>query len=149
MKFISIFAKEKINLGRQVEIDIAKALSIIFMIFCHVQIISAYYSNTINPIYKLIVVDIFGGAFAAPIFMFCMGVALVYSKRTQWDLLIKRGLKLLIMALFVNICEAIIPHFLSGILLGNSDAFPIYGGLIIFYCDILFFASFSLILIDI
>lgn len=30
-----LFSDEKINTGRQVELDIAKALSIIFMIFLH------------------------------------------------------------------------------------------------------------------
>ena len=142
-------AKDNINKGRQVELDIAKAISIVFMILTHVEIIAVLFSNTISYDYHYIVTLVSGGVFSAPVFMFCMGVGLVYSRNTQWNFLIKRGFNLFIMAIFVNVCEFIIPHFLSEILLGNSQKFPIFGGLILFYCDILFFASLSFILIGI
>ncbi len=149
MNLSEIFAKDNINKGRQVELDIAKAISIVFMILTHVEIIAVLFSNTISYDYHYIVTLVSGGVFSAPVFMFCMGVGLVYSRNTQWNFLIKRGFNLFIMAIFVNVCEFIIPHFLSEILLGNSQKFPIFGGLILFYCDILFFASLSFILIGI
>lgn len=36
----SLFSDEKVNLGRQAELDIAKAISIIFMIFLHTPMVA-------------------------------------------------------------------------------------------------------------
>lgn len=145
MYFDNLFSKENVNTGRQVELDIAKALSIIFMVFLHTMWVVMNYNSALSPVYEFVVGNILGRPYAAPIFMFCMGVGIVYSRHSQGDVMIKRGVKLYLLGILVNIFEWFIPHFLSGTLLGNWDAFPIYGGLLLFCVDILAFAGLSFI----
>lgn len=145
----NLFATDKINLGRQKELDMAKAFSIIFMVFVHVFLIALYFNNSFSKGYKLIFDDILGGPAAAPIFMFCMGVGVVYSRHSQWNVMIKRGIMLMLLGIFVNFFEYILPWFYSGILLGNWNTFDIFGGLIIFEVDILAFAGLSFIMMGI
>ena len=86
-----LFSDEKINTGRQVELDIAKALSIIFMVFVHILMVAPAFNNTISPSYLLIVGNILGRPCAAPVFMFCLGVGIIYSRRSQWIVILLRG----------------------------------------------------------
>lgn len=144
---MSLFSDKKINTGRQVEFDIAKALSIIFMIFVHTLIVASYFPSSVTHIYSHVVDDILGGPCAAPVFMFCMGIGVVYSRHSQWNIMIKRGVKLLILSILVDVAEFVIPHFLSGVLLNRWDLFGVYGGLILFYVDILDFAGLSFIIL--
>lgn len=145
----NLFSDEKVNTGRQVEIDIAKALSIIFMIFCHTLMVVTAFSNSISPTYQFIFSDILGKPCAAPIFMFCMGVGVVYSRHSQWDVMIKRGVKLYLTGILVNIFEFFRPCIACGILLGQWDIFPTAGGLLLFCVDILAFAGMAFILMGI
>ena len=39
---MNFLADKKVNTGRQKELDIAKALAIIFMIFCHVIVFASF-----------------------------------------------------------------------------------------------------------
>ena len=145
MKISNLFSQEKVNVGRQVELDIAKALSIIFMIFLHTMWVEMNYNHAFSPIYEFTVGNLLGRPYAAPIFMFCMGVGIVYSRHSQWDTMVKRGVKLYLLGILVNVFEWFIPHFLSGTLLGNWDAFIIRDGLMLFSVDILAFAGLSFI----
>lgn len=77
----SLFNSEKVNTERQLELDIAKALSIIFMVFVHCIIICEYLNYSLSDAYTIIVQYILGGPCAAPVFMFCMGVGIIYSKK--------------------------------------------------------------------
>lgn len=144
-----IFSKNKVNIGRQTELDIAKALSIIFMIFLHALMVVSVFNNEISIPYQLIIGNILGKPYAAPIFMFCMGVGVVYSRHSQADVMIKRGVKLFLLGILVNVFEFFIPCYLSGILLHRWDIFPTAGGLLLFCVDILAFAGLSFILMGI
>ncbi len=145
----NLFSYEKVNTGRQVELDIAKSFSIIFMIFLHTMWVMMSYNHAFSPSYEFIVGNILGRPYAAPIFMFCMGVGIVYSRNSQWDKMVKRGAILYLLGILVNIFEFVIPHFVSGTLLGNWNAFPINGGLLLFCVDILAFAGLAFISIGI
>ena len=74
-----------------------------------------------------------------------MGVGIVYSRHSQWDTMIKRGVILYFLGILVNVFEFILPHFLIGYLLGNWNAFPIFGGFLLFCVDILAFAGLAFI----
>lgn len=145
----NLFFTEKINTGRQVELDIAKAMSIIFMIFLHTVMVAKGFNYSLSPAYDFIVSNVLGRPCAAPVFMFCMGVGIVYSRHSQWDKMIRRGIKLYILCLLVNIFEFFLPGVISGILLGRWDAFPMAGGLLLFCVDILAFAGLAFILMGI
>lgn len=145
----NLFSKDKINTGRQIELDIAKSFSIIFMIFVHTVTTATLFEYTISLPYSVIVEFILGGPFSAPVFMFCMGIGLIYSRNSQPNKMIKRGIKLFLIGLLVNIFSFIFPHFLSQYLLNSGDLFPIFGGLVLFYVDILGFAGLSFVILGI
>lgn len=145
----NIFSDEKINIGRQVDLDLAKAFSIIFMVFVHCLLFSTYFEFSISPFYFHAFNDILGGPMCAPLFMFCMGVGLVYSRHSQSDIMIKRGIKLWLLGLFVNFGEFIMTHFLLGYLFNDWTTVPIFGGLVLFCVEILAFAGLSFIVLGI
>lgn len=103
----------------------------------------------INPSYGFIVGNVLGRPYAAPIFMFCMEVGIVYSRRSQWDIMVKRGITLFLLGILVNVFEFFLPYYVCGTLLGSWDIFPIAGGLLLFCVDILAFAGLSFILMGI
>ena len=144
-----LFSEEKVNAGRQVELDIAKCMAIVFMMILHCQMVTLGFSNEISAAMQKAVGQFLGCPFAAPVFMFSMGVGIVYSRNQDPAYLIKRGIKQMLLGLVVNIGEFFIPHFLAGKLLGEWDIFPIAGGLLLFCVDILAFAGMAMILIGI
>lgn len=145
----NLFSNEKVNTGRQIELDIAKALSIIFMIFVHPLMVVPAFNSSLSPTYVFIFGNVLGRPLAAPIFMFCMGVGIVYSRRSQWDTMIKRGVKLYLLGILVNIFEFFLPCFVCGTLLGRWDVFPMAGGLLLFCVDILAFVGMAFVLMGI
>ena len=144
-----LFSNEQVNRGRQVELDLAKCLAIFFMIFLHCYFATSYFEFDISSGLVRVVSQLFGGPFAAPVFMFAMGVGMVYSKNQEPAYLIKRGIKLLQLGFFVNIGEFFVPYFLAGNLLGDWEKFPIANGLLLFCIDILAFAGMAFILVGI
>ncbi len=145
----NLFSKEKVNTGRQVELDMAKTLSIIFMVFVHVAWVILSFDNNLSNAYVLLFSNILGRPCAAPVFMFCMGVGIVYSRRNQWDKMIRRGVTLFLAGIVVNIFEFFIPYYVYGFLFGSWDVFTIAGGLLLFCIDILAFAGLTFILLGI
>lgn len=144
-----LFSKDKINTNRQIELDIAKSFSTIFMIFIHTITIAMLFENTISLPYYIIVGSILGGPFSAPVFMFCMGIGIIYSRHSQSNAMVKRGIKLFLLGLLINIFSFIIPHFLSQYLLNSGHIFQIFGWLKLFYVDILEFAGLSFVIFGI
>jgi surface polysaccharide O-acyltransferase-like enzyme len=57
---LDLFSKEKVNTGRQVELDIAKALAIIFMIFLHTLMVVKGFNYSLNPTYDFIISNVLG-----------------------------------------------------------------------------------------
>lgn len=146
---MSLFSNEPVNTGRQVELDLAKCLAIFFMIFLHCLMVTNGFANDISLFMQRGIAQLVGGPFAAPVFMFAMGVGIVYSRNQMPGYLIKRGIKLMLIGLVVNIGEFFLPHYLAGKLLGEWDIFPIAGGLLLFCVDILAFAGMAMILIGV
>ncbi len=145
----NMFSDQRINSGRQVELDLAKCLAIFFMIFLHCFFVTVGFHNTISKPMARIIGQLLGGPFAAPVFMFSMGVGMVYSRNQEPVYMVKRGIKLMLLGLVVNVGEFLLPHFLAGKLLGKWDIFPIAGGLLLFCIDILAFAGMAFILIGV
>lgn len=88
------FSKEEVNRKRVPEIDIARALAVIFMVICHVFI----ELNVRYDVLGLPIDGILGGPFAAPVFMFLMGIGMAYSRHSDAKWMFIRGLKLLAIA---------------------------------------------------
>ena len=103
---------------RYLEIDFVKFAAIIFMIFVHTYEVFTYdaffeSAGYENPVLQALnfIVEFFGGAPAAPVFMFCMGLGLTFSKNPTPSKFMKRGVVLLLVGLLVNFLEEILPIF--------------------------------------
>ena len=143
------FQIKKINTGRQKELDLAKSLPIIFMVFVHVLWVIQCFDNILSPGYVLIASNILGRPCAAPVFMFCMGAGMIYSRHGRWDQMIKRGVTLFLSGILVNVFEFFVPYYLYGYLFNDWSLFTIADGLLLFCVDILAFAGLTFILIGI
>lgn len=121
---LDLFSKEPVNTGRQPEMDFAKCLAIVFMVFVHVLICCPTTVPAHSP-YDLIV-NFLGAPPAAPVFMFCLGVGLVYSRHSTPNLLVRRGLWLWFLGYLLNFLRGTLP-----LLVGASwidPATPLLGG---------------------
>ena len=92
--------REKINVSRQPELDVAKVFAIFFMIIIHVADNMGTITGTQGTV--PILLDFIGGPLAAPVFMFAMGVGMVYTKHSTPGDFAKRGVHLLIVAYVLN-----------------------------------------------
>lgn len=93
---IDLFSREKINIGRQLEFDLAKVLAIFFMAIIHVYgVMSGIAYKTMADSAFRIIIEFLGGPLAAPMFMFAMGVGMVYTKHNSPRDFAIRGVKLL------------------------------------------------------
>mgnify|MGYP003295684810 CR=1 FL=1 len=95
--FKKMLSRDDVNTGRQIEIDIAKAVCIIFMIVCHAfeQIPNIEGSA---GVFEFIEMRIFNTLLGATLFMFCMGIGLAYSRNNDPKKIILRGATLLLIA---------------------------------------------------
>lgn len=93
-----MFSKNEINTGRQLELDVAKAFAVIFMITVHVfDHITDMHGNVFPKI-----VEFFGCAPAAGVFMFAMGVGMVYTRHDSPKEFAMRGIKLMLIGYVLN-----------------------------------------------
>lgn len=106
--------KERINLGRQGELDVAKALAIPYMVMVHVYEELSGVDYTVRPdnLFRGIL-EFLGGPLAAPVFMFAMGVGMVYTRHRNPRAFALRGLRLLAAGYILNLLQLTIPYLLS------------------------------------
>jgi len=93
-----MFSGVEVNDGRQLELDVAKAFAVIFMITVHVFDHMTDMGGEVLPK----VVEFLGCAPAAGVFMFAMGVGMVYTRHNSPKEFAFRGLKLLLMGYILN-----------------------------------------------
>lgn len=138
---MNILGNKIVNNGRQIELDIAKGLAIFFMIAVHVQseLGDPYISTTIIGG----IVDFFGTIPAAPVFMFLLGTGIVFSKKSEPKILMKRGLKLIGLGYLLNIVRTMIV-FLPPLLFGDISSYTSELIVSLVNIDILQFAGFAL-----
>lgn len=109
---VGLFADHEVNTGRQQFLDIAKALSIVFMMAVHVMF---GYANTEDVEggawgagwFLRILDDILGGTLSAPVFMFAMGVGVMYSHASDPASQARRGRVLLWKAILMNVLRSL------------------------------------------
>ncbi|WP_151736866.1 acyltransferase family protein [Paenibacillus tengchongensis] len=130
------FGNEKINTGRQPELDLAKGCAILFMVWTHVF-------DELSPdsqgILVTLVRNILGGPFAAPVFMICLGIGVSYSRNNSPKDLMKRGFSLLGIGLLLNIFRYVLPDLAKYAITHESTY--LYHTFSLFSVDILQFAG--------
>lgn len=137
----NIFTKENSNTKRQLELDIAKGLAIIFMVWVHVN---EYYQGTLyhGGTYNRIV-EFLGSPPAAPVFMILLGTGAVYSRSSTPKKLAVRGMKLLFGGYLFSFFRDAIPYAL--LYVREEDKALITEGLdLLWGVDILQFAGLAL-----
>jgi len=136
--FKDLILDEKINSGRQKEIDLFRGFTAIVLILCHVSLYLG--DNGDNALF--VFGDIIGSEFGAPVFMAMMGMSIVYSKNNDPNNLLKRGILLFISGYILNIVRSLLAY----IIMPDMDYFSTLESL--FLIDILPFAGLSFILIS-
>jgi len=133
----------KVNSGRQFELDLAKFLAILFMVLVHSFDYSTLGLEGSTSARGLI--EFLGSPLAAPVFMFCMGVGMVYSRHNSPEEMFHRGLHLFAIGYLLNLYRTIIPvaTYLSG-MFSWAEAKPLMVAMLL-CVDILPFAGLAFI----
>ena len=137
MKYL---ATEKVNRGRQPEIDCLKAFCIVFMILLH-----AYEECAEEPggfYHVLVGIEALTGAGA---FMICMGLGMRYSRRQSPKDDLTRGFVLLTVSQLLNLLRDSLPCLIA--YWGTGKQIFMATALLIVQTDILTFAGFAFLLI--
>ena len=139
------FDKDPVNLGRQKELDIAKGIALIFMTISHsIEILGWFFDPQIASIPSWADVDAVIKS-VAPIFIFCMGISLCYSRKKSEKDLLGRVLSLAGMVVALEICRTIIPCFIEWLVFRDIDSIRYAYQ---FLCvDVLQFATLALLVI--
>jgi len=139
MPLKSLVSEEFVNTGRQKAIDYIKAFAILYMVTIHwYEEMSVCYTDGTTTILGYII-EFLGGPLAAPVFMYAMGLGMVYSKHRSPKQLFLRGAKLLIFSYLFNLIRLSLSYLVVGKISGyfNLDTFLYYT----FNIDILSFCG--------
>ena len=146
-KIKNCFVNEPVNLGRQSELDVAKGIAIIFMVFCHsFEILCDFFNPEISTDFAYYILDVvLGGSFAAPVFMFCMGISFCYSRKNSAEDMVRRALNMAGIAFLLEVARTAIPGFLEWVIFRDPACI---GYINLFFCsDILQFATLAMLTI--
>ncbi len=135
-----VFSSEECNLGRQKELDIGKALPILGLAFVHCIIECCTEAQLYFGI-PLLFDSVIGGPMSAPMFTFCMGATVHYSKLKTTKQIAQRGLALLLTGFVLNICRFLIPFSIGYLITGNVEKYLVPLPYFVFGNDILQFAG--------
>ena len=117
-----VFSEKPVNTGRQLELDLGKALPILFLPFIHCTIECCTEEQMLTGLpytFDMII----GGPMAAPMFMFCMGATIHFSKENKAKRLLKRGLQMLLFGFLLNICRFLIPYLIGYAITGDVEQY--------------------------
>lgn len=113
-----MFEKDAINTGRQIEVDMAKAILVFIFAFVHMTI-CCNTEEALTHGLPYVFDSIIGGPFGAPTLMFCMGVGMVYARKNDPLSLFRRGVRIFILGYIFNICQCIAHYITMNIVVGN------------------------------
>lgn len=110
------------NKKRQLEIDIVKGFAILFMFLVHCY--EDYGSDAIQTQgFFSHLVYFLGGPLAAPVFMFCMGVGMVYTNKQSSKQFFKRGITLFLIGYALNFARDFLPYTIQSYIQHDSSLF--------------------------
>jgi len=136
-KFITnLFDKEKVNFGRQYEIDLLRGFTVIVLIVCHVGLFLTKETTS----FMFYFADLIGSEPAAPVFMVLMGISIIFSRRQSAGYFFKRGLILFVGGYLLNVYRSF-PYWITG----ELDLFASLPGF--FVVDIFQFAGLAFLLL--
>ena len=139
---------EQVNTSRQFEVDCVRFFAILFMVCIHVYEFYTdcdYGSVMPDTVYRN-VIEFLGGPMSAPVFMFAMGIGMVYTRHKTAKDFIKRGWKLLLLGYILNIVRETVPQLIE-LYKGMEPQFSMVNGLL--NVDILHFAGMAFLTIGV
>ena len=112
-RFRNLFSETPVNDKRQSEVDMAKALVACCLAAIHVFVECS--TDEVLDEYGIAYIfdSILGGPMAAPMFMFCMGIGLTYSRNNTPKRIFIRGLYILVMGFLLNTARYLIPSLIG------------------------------------
>ena len=133
---------------RLFEVDCIKFFAIIFMVWIHVyeQFGKYDYREVMPDTLARNFLEFVGGPLAAPVFMFCMGMGMIYTRKQQVSDFVSRGLKLMVTGYLLNFFRQTLLQ-LIGMMIGVETDMEIMGGLL--NVDILQFAGMAYLTVGI
>ena len=100
-----LFGQDEVNTGRQVNLDLAKDIAIVFMILSHML---EYSQTGVAKGLPYAITFIGAHPFGAPVFMLCMGIGVTYSRhRNDPAALCRRGVRLFLAAYALHLVRAL------------------------------------------
>lgn len=139
------FAQEDINTGRQSFIDIARTVAILGMVVIHLLDCHMCTAREAYPELYRFFSCITGGVLSAPIFMFCMGIGITYSRNASYETMKSRAGNLFEKGIILNVLRDVIPMSLLWLVLRTDEVLHMANeGL--FDLDILPFAALAFLL---
>ena len=116
-----LFSSEPCNTQRQHEVDLAKAIVASCLAAIHVFVKCS--TDEILDSYGIpyFFDSILGGPMAAPMFMFCMGIGLIYAKDHSPRHVFFRGVWLFCMSFVLNTVRYVIPSAIGYCITGDFD----------------------------
>ncbi len=116
-----MFQTEEVNGDRQPFVDVAKTLAVLCMVHLHLITYMLPDCSVAHPGLYLVANWFTGGVFAAPVFMFCMGIGMKYSRHSQPGQILARGFKLYKKAWVLNVLRASLLWLVLWVLTQRSE----------------------------
>ncbi len=141
-----IFSDQICNDRRQLDLDLAKAVPIICLPFVHC-IIECCTAEQLDYGLPFVFDCFIGGPMSAPMFMFAMGIGMIYSKKNSSSYMIRRGIMIFIAGYILNLARYVVPSLTGYAISGDYGKYiePITYKL--FANDIMQLAGLALILL--
>lgn len=117
-----IYSGNDINLGRQKELDLARAFIIFCLAIIHVTIECTSDEGLTGGIPYLFD-TVIGGPFSAPTYMFVMGIGMAYTSKNTPMQHVARGARILIVGYLLNICRFLIPYLIGYAVTGDHEVY--------------------------
>ena len=104
-------SSEKVNTGRQREVDFARGLAVLFMILVHV--LGIYGTEGVQGSVFGYVIDFLGSPPAAPVFMLLMGLSIAFSKRMSPKTMALRGIRIFLLGYGLSFIRYVLPMMIG------------------------------------
>lgn len=117
---MSVLSREIVNKGRQLELDFARGIAVLFMVLIHMQ--EYFLTQSASEKTMGLLIDFAGGMPAAPVFMVLMGVGFVYSRKSTPGTLFKRGIIIFFVGYALNLARGVMPSMYQYLLYGAHES---------------------------
>lgn len=141
-----LYADDAVNRGRQAELDCAKSAAIFCLALIHCTIECTTDEGLASGVPYLFD-TVIGGPLSAPLYMFAMGVGMVYTRNRQPTDHMRRGLRLCVFSYVLNIFRFLIPFLTGWLITGEYDKYIAPLLYLVMENDILLFAGAAMLTI--